>query len=116
MSTLFILNDPPYGTERVHNALGIVGAVPKADPNARVTVFPMADVVAAAKSGQKSPRGYGIVELMLQRVVAASGAVPCGTCLDARGLASDQIVEGARRGAMDDLARAAAGAGKVLVL
>lgn len=29
-TTLFILNDPPYGTERAYNALRLVGALARA--------------------------------------------------------------------------------------
>jgi uncharacterized protein involved in oxidation of intracellular sulfur len=29
MNTLFILNDPPYGTERSYNGLRLAGAVAK---------------------------------------------------------------------------------------
>jgi uncharacterized protein involved in oxidation of intracellular sulfur len=30
MSVLFILNDPPYGTERVYNGLRLANALPRA--------------------------------------------------------------------------------------
>ena len=32
MKTLFIINDPPYGTERCYNALRLAGALLKRDP------------------------------------------------------------------------------------
>jgi uncharacterized protein involved in oxidation of intracellular sulfur len=116
MSTLFILNDPPYGAERVYNALRIAGALPKSDPAAPVIVFLMADAVTAARSGQKTSEGHYNVELMLKRVIAASGEVIlCGTCMNARGLTADQVMPGARRGTMDELARATVEAEKVLV-
>ena len=49
--TLFILNDPPYGTERCYNALRLAGALLKRDPTTEVTVFVMADAVVAARRG-----------------------------------------------------------------
>jgi uncharacterized protein involved in oxidation of intracellular sulfur len=58
MNTLFVLNDPPYGTERCYNALRLAHALLKSNPEAQVTVFLMADAVAAAKAGQKTPDGY----------------------------------------------------------
>ena len=39
MNVLFILNDPPYGSERCYNALRLANALPKHDPAAEVTVF-----------------------------------------------------------------------------
>ncbi|HEX9837320.1 MAG TPA: DsrE family protein, partial [Alphaproteobacteria bacterium] len=39
----------------------------------------------------------------------------CGTCMDARGLAETDIVDGARRSTMDELAAATLAADKVIV-
>lgn len=66
-STLFILNDAPYGNERVYNALR-----------------------------------KGEVAL-------------CGTCMDARGLREDEVIEGARRSTLAQLADWTVEADKVLV-
>ena len=55
MKTLFIINDPPYGTERVYNALRLAPALVKKDPGHEMTVFLMADAVFAAKANQKTP-------------------------------------------------------------
>lgn len=116
MKTLFILNDPPYGTERCYNALRLAHALLKNAPDAGVTVFLMADAVVAARKGQKTPEGYYNMERMLKRVVVGKGAVLlCGTCMDARGLTDDDIMEGARRSTMDELAAATMAADKVLV-
>jgi uncharacterized protein involved in oxidation of intracellular sulfur len=43
MKNLFILNDPPYGTERCYNALRLAHALMKKDAEATVTVFLMAE-------------------------------------------------------------------------
>ncbi len=116
MQTLFILNDPPYGTERVYNGLRLAHALVKKDPQASVTVFLMADAVAAAKAGQKTPDGFYNLERMLKRVIAAHGNVLlCGTCMDARGLDEAALMPGARRSTMDELAAATLEADKVLV-
>jgi uncharacterized protein involved in oxidation of intracellular sulfur len=116
MKTLFILNDPPYGTERCYNALRLAGALLKNDPETQVTVFLMADAVLAAKAGQKTPDGYYNVERMLKRVLIGKGQVLlCGTCMDARGLADAEMMAGARRSTMDELAAATVEAGRVLV-
>ena len=76
----------------------------------------MADAVLAAKAGQKTPEGFYNVERMLKRVLAGKGQVLlCGTCMDARGIAEAELMEGARRSTMDELAAATIAADKVLV-
>lgn len=116
MKTLLILDDPPYGTERIYNALRLAHALLKNDGQAQITVFLMADAVLAAKAGQKTPDGYYNVERMLKRIILAKGQVLlCGTCLDARGITEAEIMVGARRSTMDELAAATIDADKVLV-
>ena len=116
MKTLFIVNDPPYGTERCYNALRLAHALLKKDPAMEIAVFLMADAVVAARKAQKTPDGYYNIERMLKRVVVAKGAVLlCGTCMDARGMTDDDVVEGGRRSTMDELAALTLAADKVLV-
>ena len=116
MKALFILNDPPYGTERCYNALRLAHALLKQEPDAELTVFLMADAVIAAHKGQKTPDGYYNMERMLKRVIAGKGSVlVCGTCMDARGMTDDDVMDGAGRSTMDELAAAAIDADKVLV-
>ena len=80
MKSLFIINDPPYGTERAYNALRLAHALAKKDSAAKITVFLMADAVVAAKGGQKTPEGFYNIERMLKRVLAAKGRVLlCGS-------------------------------------
>lgn len=116
MKTLFILNDPPYGTERCYNALRLAHTLLKKDPAAELTVFLMADAVIAARKGQKTPDGYYNMERMLKRVVAGRGAVLlCGTCMDARGMTDDDVMDGGQRSTMDELGEVTIFADKVLV-
>jgi uncharacterized protein involved in oxidation of intracellular sulfur len=76
----------------------------------------MADAVLAAKANQKTPEGYYNLERMLRRFTTAGGKVLlCGTCMDARGLTEAEVVEGAKRSSMDELAQATMAADKVLV-
>jgi uncharacterized protein involved in oxidation of intracellular sulfur len=113
---LFILNDPPYGSERSYNGLRLAASVRKHDPQGAVTIFLMADAVACAKAGQKTPEGFYNIERMLKRVTAAGGHVLlCGTCMDARGLTEAEIMAGARRSTMDELAAETLAADKALV-
>jgi len=116
VTSLLIINDPPYGTERVYNALRLAHALHKNGPENEVTVFLMADAVAAARKGQKTPDGYYNLERMLKRVLIGRGRVLlCGTCMDARGMTDDDVMDGARRSSMDELATATIEADKVIV-
>jgi uncharacterized protein involved in oxidation of intracellular sulfur len=113
-SNLFILNDAPYGNERAYNALRMASAL-AAKEGQQVRMFLMADAVGCAKSGQKVPEGYYSVQLMLGKVLRKGGVGLCGTCMDARGLRDDELVEGAHRGTLAQLADWVAEADKVLV-
>jgi len=113
-STLFILNDAPYGNERAYNALRLAAAVAGKDGQ-QVRLFLMADAVACAKSGQKVPDGYYNVQLMLGKLLRKGDVGLCGTCMDARGLREDEVVTGARRSTLAQLADWTIEADKVLV-
>lgn len=112
MHTLFILNDAPYGSERSYNALRLARQLGKMEGET-VRVFLMGDAVACAKSGQKVPEGYYNAGDMVRMVGGDVGL--CGTCMDARGMDTDQVVEGARRSTLKELAEWTAAADKVLV-
>jgi uncharacterized protein involved in oxidation of intracellular sulfur len=71
MEILLIVNDPPYGSERLYNALRLAAALLKDESN-RVLVFLMGDAVSGAKAGQKTPDGYYNIERMLHRVLTAA--------------------------------------------
>ena len=113
MKTLLILNDPPYGTERSYNGLRLARVL--SGKGAEATVFLLADAVACAKAGQKVPQGYYNLELMVKSVARTGEVLLCGTCMDARGLSDDELVEGARRSTMDELAERTLAAERVLV-
>ena len=114
-TTLFILNDAPYGSELVYNGLRLAGALAKR-PEQRVRVFLMGDAASCARAGQKVPSGFYNVELMLKAVLGRGGEVRvCGTCMDARGLASEALMEGAARSTLDELTDWTVEADKVLV-
>ncbi len=116
MNTLIILNDPPYGSERSYNGLRLAVALAKHDSESTITLFLMADAVCCAKKGQKTPEGYYNIERMLKRFSLGNHRMLlCGTCMDAPGLTDGELMEGARRSTMDELAKAAAVADKVLV-
>ena len=114
-STLFVLNDPPYGTERSYNGLRLAGSLAKR-PDEQVRVFLIGDAAACAKAGQKVPQGYYNLELMLQSVTRRGGAIGvCGTCLDARGITDVELAEGCHRSTLDELTDWTQQADRVLV-
>jgi len=102
-TTLFILNDPPYGTERTYNALRLAAAVARRDEQ-QVKVFLIGDAASAAKAGQSVPQGYYNIERMLGSVVRRGGEVGvCGTCMDARGIGEAELIDGCRRSTLEEL-------------
>lgn len=101
--TLFILNDPPYGTERSYNGLRLTGSLAKRDGE-EVRVFLIGDAASCAKRSQKVPRGYYNIEVMLRAATRHGAEVGvCGTCMDARGMTDDELADGARRSTLDEL-------------
>lgn len=112
---LVILNDPPYGTERSYNGLRLAMAVQRSEEGTPVTVFLMADAVACARKGQKTPDGFYNIERMLKAVVARGRVLLCGSCMDARGLSGDDVLEGCARSTMPELAQLTVQSDRVLV-
>ncbi|MEZ5489104.1 MAG: DsrE family protein [Gammaproteobacteria bacterium] len=113
MKTLLILNDPPYGTERSYNGLRLAKALLAEE--VEVIVFLMADAVGCARAGQKVPEGYYNLELMLGNIAKKGSVLLCGTCMDARGLKDDDVIVGAIRSRMSDLATLTIESDQVLV-
>lgn len=114
-STLLILNDPPYGTERSYNGLRLAGSLVKREGE-QVRVFLIGDAAACAKTGQKVPQGYYNLEMMLGSVARRGGEIGvCGTCMDARGIDDVELAEGCHRSTLDELTDWTQTADRVLV-
>lgn len=114
-SMLLVLNDPPYGTERSYNGLRLAGSLARKD-GVQVRVFLIGDAAACAKAGQKVPQGYYNLEVMLRSVTRRGGEIGvCGTCMDARGIADDELADGCRRSTLDELTDWTQQADRVLV-
>ena len=104
MNVLVLVNDPPYGTERCYNALRLAGALAKRE-DADVRVFLMGDAVGCAMAGQVLPNGYYHLDRMLGSALRHGAEVGlCGTCMDARAVDEGELVEGARRSSLEELA------------
>lgn len=115
MTTLFILNDPPYGTERSYNGLRLALSLGKREGE-RIRVFLIGDAAGCAKRGQTTPNGYYNLESMLKGISARGGEIlVCGSCIDARGISENELAEGTGRGSMELLTDWTVAADRVLV-
>ena len=104
MKTLVVLNDPAYGSERSYNGLRLAHALAKREGE-EVRVFLLADAVTCALAGQQTPNGYYNLERMLGAAIRQGADVGlCGTCMDARAIREEQLVEGTRRSTLEELA------------
>lgn len=115
MSTVtIVLQDAPYGNEKVWNALRLSEAL--LTTGSKVRIFLYADSVTAAKTKQSPPKGYYNIGEMIGKLIEKGVEVrSCLTCTKARGLTQEDFVEGAVVGKTIDLARWVAEEGKVMV-
>ena len=103
MKILFILNEPPYGNERSYNGLRLAGFLARQN-DTQLKIFLIGDAVSCAKAGQKVPQGFYNVQLMLTAVLRHAGIIgACGSCMDARGLQDQELIEGIKRSSMEEL-------------
>lgn len=96
-SILMVIQDPPYGTEKVWNAfrLGKALLIKEAD----LKIFLLADAVNAAKRGQKVPNGFYNLENMLEELIKYGAEVKlCATCCNSRAITPDDLIDGAQIG------------------
>ncbi len=100
-----IVNDAPYGIEKPWNAFRLASTSSTEEIGMQVRLFLMGDSVVSAKKGQKTPDGYYNMEKMLKSLLMKGVEVKtCGSCMDARGLKAEELVEGVERGTMKILA------------
>jgi uncharacterized protein involved in oxidation of intracellular sulfur len=112
---LLIINGPAYGADETYNALRLATALTRRD-DAGATVFLMGDAVTCAVAGQKTPDGYYTLDRMLKGFARHGGRIACcGTCLDARGLTAEHLIDEAPRSSMEELAAWTVESDQVLV-
>lgn len=115
MNVLMIVNGPAYGADATYNAVRLAAALAKRE-GVTVQVFLMGDGVTVAMRNQKTPDGYYRLDRMISTVPRNGGRVLCcGTCMDARGIGEDMLIEDAHRSTMEELATLTLAADKVLV-
>lgn len=116
MKYLFILNDPPYGTERSYNGFRLARALMKQPGGHELRMYLLSDAALCGKAGQKVPEGFYNIEFFLTSVVKRGAEIGvCGICMDARGIGDEELAPGARRSTMDELAEWTIWADKVIV-
>ncbi|MGH3329665.1 MAG: DsrE/DsrF/TusD sulfur relay family protein [Nocardioidaceae bacterium] len=112
---LLILNGPAYGADETFNAVRLAVALARRD-DTEVTAFLMGDAVTCAIAGQKTPDGYYALDRMLKGFARHGGHIACcGTCLDARGLTKEHLIDEAARSSMEELATWTVEADQVLI-
>jgi len=110
-----ILNCAPYGDERVWNALRLALTSTSAAIDMKVNVFLLGDAVNAARKGQKTPQGYYNLEAMIEDLIKHGATVAaCGTCLNSRGIAEEDLIKNIQIGSMMLLAHWVKESSKVL--
>ena len=114
INVLVIVNDQPYGSERPDNALRLADALAKRE-EVELRVFLLGDAVACALAGQRLPEGHYHLDRMLKPLLRRGEVACCGTCMDARALTQDQLLEGARRSTLEELTDWTLWADKTLV-
>jgi uncharacterized protein involved in oxidation of intracellular sulfur len=116
MNILFIINDAPYGNERMYNAFRLAHQIGKDSPDSGVRIFLMADAVTAALPNQETPNGYYNVARMLKLLMNDGAEIKlCGSCVQARGLEEITLVEKVEVSNMQQLAAWTVASDKVLV-
>jgi uncharacterized protein involved in oxidation of intracellular sulfur len=64
----------------------------------------MADAVNCAIANQNTPNGYYNIEIMLKLIISKGAKVKiCGSCTEARGLKTVQLIEGTKISSMAEL-------------
>ena len=68
-------------------------------------IFLMGEAVGCALQGQVLPDGYSHLDRMLGSAARRGAEVGCcGICMDARGIDDAQLLDGARRSTLEELA------------
>jgi uncharacterized protein involved in oxidation of intracellular sulfur len=109
---LFIFNDSPHGSQRAFNGLRLAAALAR---KATICVFLLGDGVICGLAGfAPAHADYNPQELLRQIAAAGTAIAACGTCLEARGIASEALIPEVRRGTMEELVTWVEESGQVL--
>lgn len=103
MNVLVILQGPAYGDERSYNGLRLADSLAKRE-GVDVRLFCFGDAVGCAVAGQRVPDGYYHLDRMLTSAARRGAEIGlCGTCMDARGITEDLVIDATRRSSLDEV-------------
>ncbi len=108
-----IVNNSPYGGENTYNALRVAMTLQKRE-NITLNLFLFADATYCAVSGQTTPEGFYNIERMFKSISRRGKIGACGTCMKARGLAGQKLVDGVHFSSMEELTNWIIASDKVL--
>ncbi|BCV64936.1 DsrE/DsrF/TusD sulfur relay family protein [Shewanella carassii] len=113
---LIVAHASPYGTEKLFNTLRIALALKDQEQTeVELKIFLMSDAVFGAVKGQNTPDlSYNLQQMF--EILTAQG-VPlllCKTCVEARGVVAEMLLDGAAIGTLGDLSRWTLEADKVI--
>ena len=114
MEYLFIFNDAPYGNQRSYNGLRLAASLAKS-AEAQLRVFLLGDGLLCGLDGLRPAHADYNPQEMLRHL--GSRGVPiaaCSTCLEARGIAEESLLEGVRRSTLEELTSWTLTAAKVI--
>jgi uncharacterized protein involved in oxidation of intracellular sulfur len=114
MGMTIILNDAPYGNERAYTALRLADAMLTLDEHLDLTVCLLGDAVWCAKQGQQTPEGFYNIGRMLRPVLRRGLVLVCETCMAARGLQNQDLIEGCKQARLGEVGMTVLDAEKVL--
>jgi uncharacterized protein involved in oxidation of intracellular sulfur len=114
MEYLIIVNDAPYASERAYNALRLATAL-GSDGDTSVRLFFVGDGAWCGVRDHKVPDGMHDVEWMIKSFLAGGCAAVCGTCMEARGIAPEMLIEGTSKSTLAELTAWTRQANQVLV-
>ena len=102
---LFVINDAPYGTEKMFNSLRLaMNLIKEYKDEVDIKFFLLGDAVNAVLPDQELPSGYYNIEKMLKYIINNGGDVKaCGSCVKARGLKDIELISGVEVSTMSQL-------------
>ncbi|MFV0576655.1 MAG: DsrE/DsrF/TusD sulfur relay family protein [Vibrio sp.] len=102
---LIVAHESPYGTEKLFNSLRIALALKDQDEQeVELKLFLMSDAVFGAIKNQSTPDLSYNIQQMLDILVSQNVPILlCKTCVVARGVTEEHIIDGAKIGTLGDL-------------
>jgi uncharacterized protein involved in oxidation of intracellular sulfur len=100
---LILITEPVYGSENPYNALRLAMSLLEKE-DVRLSIYLLGDAVVGARKGQETPKGFYNFGKML--LMFSNKGVPisiCITCMEARGIREEDLIDGVKPGGMQVL-------------